>query len=69
MVYAMKSSGRGLPAMARFCSTMNMPPPICQKPYNYRTHTKAILRAFNDVAERTNNDAAQGIYNFKILNR
>jgi hypothetical protein len=42
---------------------MNMPPPVGSQ--SFREHTKAILRAANDVAERLIKDAAQKIYNSK----
>lgn len=66
MVYAMRSIGCGLSAMNRFCWTMNMPPPVGTKPYN--DHTKAILRAVKDVAEKTTKDAAEEIFNSKSQN-
>ncbi|CAB4007670.1 Hypothetical predicted protein, partial [Paramuricea clavata] len=49
-----------------FCWTMNMPPPVGTKPYN--DHTKAILRAVKDVAEKTTKDAAEEIFNSKSRN-
>ena len=63
MVYAMRSIGCGQSSMSRFCSTMNMPPPVGSKPF--REHTKAILRAAKDVAEQAIKDAAQEIYECK----
>lgn len=66
MVYAMRSIGCGLSAMKRFCTTMNMPPPVGTKPY--ASHTKAILRAAKDVAEMSTNDAAKEIHNSKTQN-
>lgn len=66
MVYAMRSIGCGLSAMKRFCTTMNMPPPVGTKPY--ARHTKAILRAAKDVAEMSTNDAAKEIHNSKTQN-
>ena len=43
MVYGMRSIGCGLSGMKKFCSTMDMPPPVNPRAYSY--HTKAILRA------------------------
>ncbi|CAB4008856.1 Hypothetical predicted protein [Paramuricea clavata] len=43
------------------CSTMNMPPPVNPKAFDY--HNKAILHAVKDVAEETMNDAVQEIHN------
>jgi hypothetical protein len=57
MVYAMRSIDCGQSSMSRFCSTMNMPPPVGSQPF--REHTKAILRAAKDVAEQTIKDAEQ----------
>ena len=57
----MRLIGCGLSAMERFCSTMNMPPPVNPKAFEH--HNKAILRAVKDVAEETMNDAAQEIHN------
>ena len=45
---------------------MNMPPPVRTKPYS--KHTKTILRAGKDVAEKTTKDAAQEIFTSKIQN-
>ena len=42
--------------MTRFCTTMNMPPPVGLKPF--RAHTKALLQAAKDVTEQTMKDAA-----------
>jgi hypothetical protein len=61
MTYAMRLIGCGLSAMERFCSTMNMPPPLNPKAFDY--HNKAILHAVKDVAEETMNDAVQEIHN------
>ena len=63
IVYAMRSIGCGLTAIKRFCTTMNMPPPLGTKPF--ARHTKAILRAVKDVAESSINDAAKEIHNSK----
>ena len=48
--------------MKRFSCTMNMPPPV----RIYSKHTKTILRAAKDVAEKTTKDAAQEIFSSKI---
>ena len=61
ITYAMRLIGCGLSAMERFCSSMNMPPPVNLKAFEH--HNKAILRAIKDVAEETMNDAAQEIHN------
>lgn len=66
MVYSMRSIGCGLSAMNRFCYTMNMPSPVGTKPYS--KHTKTILRAVKDVAEKTTKDAAQEIFTSKTQN-
>ena len=47
MVYGMRSIGCGLSEMKKFCSTMDMPPPVNPRAYSY--HTKAILRATKDT--------------------
>jgi hypothetical protein len=47
--YVMRLLGCCLSAMEWFCSTMNMPPPVNPKAFNY--HNKAIIRAVKDVAE------------------
>ena len=60
MVYGMRSVGCGQSAMSRFCSIMNMPPPVGTKPYGW--HTKAILRAAKDVANSSLKDAASEIH-------
>ena len=61
MTYAMRLIGCGLSAMERFCSTMNMPPPVNPKAFDY--HNKAILRAVKYVAEETMNHTVQEIHN------
>ena len=57
----MRLIGCGLSAMERFCSTMNMPPPVNPKAFEH--HNKAILCAIKDVAQEIMNDAAQEIHN------
>jgi hypothetical protein len=61
MTYVMRLLGCGLSAMEWFCSTMNMPPPVNPKAFNY--YNKAIIRAVKDISEEIMNDAVQEIQN------
>ena len=43
MTYAMRLLGCGLSAMERICSTMNMPPPVNPKAFDYHTKLYYVL--------------------------
>ena len=55
-VYAMRSIGKGHASMKRFCTYMNMPPPMHFEPY--RKCNTALSKAAKSVAMRAMNDAA-----------
>ena len=50
-VYAMRSIGQGHASMKRFCSYMNMPPPLHYKAYN--ANNAALSKAAKSVAMKT----------------
>ena len=60
LVYAMRSIGQGHASMKRFCSHMNMPPPMQFKAY--RDCNLALSKAANSVATKTMNDAAVEVH-------
>ena len=60
LVYAMRSIGQGHASMKRFCSLMNMPPPMQLKAYP--DCNLALSKAANSVATKTMNDAAVEVH-------
>ena len=59
-VYAMRSIGQGHASMKRFCSYMNMPPPLHYKAYN--VSNAALSKAATSVAMKTMEDAANELH-------
>ena len=59
-VYAMRSIGQGHASMKRFCSYMNMPPPLHYKAYN--ANNAALSKAAKSVAMKTMEDAANELH-------
>lgn len=59
-VYAMRSIGQGHASMKRFCSYMNMPPPLHYKAYN--ASNAALSKAATSVAMKTMEDAANELH-------